>query len=363
MATITRVVTETVHEEPQIHFPLAAAKKSAVAAAAATPAWANWLVSVDHRLSMQLLAMPSLGRFEYAISLPGSMFGIPLFSLVLLPYVIAGFAEGLSTVEGTAPAIAATVVTLAIAFWTACIVESVSNPAANEATGVVRAFAPLGKKLGTLVTLGAPHISVLVVGQSSPKAQSAACFYIAVFYITQTVVEFLKTVSRRIRPVCKLSAELKGVQRQIPQIQHFLSREHAARSSFPSGDAAGATTFAMVGYTLTPPEYRLIMLPFWLFFPILSTFARVYFQAHFASDVLAGHVTAMVIAAGFLSHYTDEEISTFSWGTMFFWEIITIITWAGCQQLKPKTAEAIYNIDNLVGSFKLKSAKSKSKAN
>jgi membrane-associated phospholipid phosphatase len=56
--------------------------------------------------------------------------------------------------------------------------------------------------------------------------------------------------------VVKVKSQLVGVTRQVPQLQYFLSREHAMNSSFPSGDAAGSMTFAVVGLAVAPAEYR-----------------------------------------------------------------------------------------------------------
>jgi ABC-type nickel/cobalt efflux system permease component RcnA len=213
-------------------------------------------------LLAQLLTFPSLGKFEYALSLPGSMFGIPLYSLVMLPVVIGAIGEALSGVSGGfAHLIAAAAVLIGVSYWALCLVESVSNPPDREVslmslmhasicmvlakththththararariahthshvtsittiacshivqhTGIVRAFYPLGKKMGTVVTLCAPHISVWLMGLSSQEARGAAAYYVAVFYITQLLVEIGKTGIWRLRPVGRFRAQLQ----------------------------------------------------------------------------------------------------------------------------------------------------------
>lgn len=99
---------------------------------------------------------------------------------------------------------------------------------------------------------------------------------------------------------------------------------------------------------------------FWGLFPVLSTFARIYFQAHFLGDVLSGHAIAAAVAVAFLTR--SEVIGTpadFTWAAMAVWEVPVIVGWALCQKLKPKSAENIYNADNFLDSIGLKS-KSKS---
>mmetsp|Transcript_13784 Transcript_13784/g.35417 ORF Transcript_13784/g.35417 Transcript_13784/m.35417 type:complete len:356 (-) Transcript_13784:203-1270(-) len=341
MATITKTAVEqvtpvapkVVTASPHLPRPVDAA------------GWRDSAVALDEWISKPILQTPSLGWLEYAISLPGSMFGIPLYSLVLLPSVIGAAAEIMAGVPGgCAGWICAAMVTLWSAFWAVCIAESVANPPDHEG-GIARAFHPL--KQGTIVTLAGPHLTVWLMGQSSSTARSAACFYISIFYVTQLVIEFLKTTSRRLRPVVKVKSALVGVTRQIPQIQYFLSREHAMHSSFPSGDASGSTTFAIIGMLVTPSPYREMLLPVWAFFPALSTFARIYFHAHFFGDVMLGHALAAAVAYPFVGA-APFEWTTFTWGGLLACEIPVIILWAGVQKLKPKSAEAIYNADGLM---------------
>mmetsp|Transcript_40428 Transcript_40428/g.56329 ORF Transcript_40428/g.56329 Transcript_40428/m.56329 type:complete len:365 (+) Transcript_40428:189-1283(+) len=351
MATRTQTVhtktsTPIVDETKEHTLPLA--KETADVLPTAVR-WANAAMALDERLSLPLLKTPCLGRWEYPLSLPGSMFGVPMYSLLILPYVIAAVAEWFSgEEEGVAVSIASVVVAIATVYWTACIAESVSSNHANETTGLMRAFHPLGKKLGSVVAVFGPHTSILAMGYSSTIAQNAAAYYICVYFITQVAVEFFKTVSRRLRPLVKKRAELANVTRKIPQIQYFLSREHAMRSSFPSGDAAGSTTFAIIGLAVTPPEYRLLSLPVWAFFPLLSTFARVYFHAHFLGDVLAGHMISGTIALSALMHAdVIGDFTQFTWGTFVLWQIPAVVAWYFCQKMKPKSAENIYNYENI----------------
>eukprot|EP00038_Savillea_parva_P017331 m.19868 g.19868 ORF g.19868 m.19868 type:complete len:375 (+) comp3732_c0_seq1:982-2106(+) len=364
MATIVKTTTQTQTQQitlqARVVRPHAAVLRESTTVTPKESGWIDALMVLDERLSLPILKLPSLGRLEYVLSLPGSMFGVPMYSLVLLPFVVAAFAEvAEGTRGGFAVTLAAVMVTLASAFWAACLVESLSNPPEREGTGIMRAFAPLGKKLGTAVTLGGPHVTVWLVGQSSSVGRSAAAFYITVFFVTQVAVEFLKTVSRRLRPVIKVKSDLQGVERALPQLQHFLSREHAMYASFPSGDAAGSTTFATVGVLLVPHEYRWMAIVFFGMFPLLSTFARVYFQAHFLGDVLAGHLVAAAVAAAFLTQM-DVAVTEYAWGSLALWEIPVILGWYVCQKMKPKTAENIYSADNLMQSFSFRRRSSSS---
>jgi len=100
--------------------------------------------------------------------------------------------------------------------------------------------------------------------------------------------------------------------------------------SFPSGDAAGSTTFAAVCFTLTPREYLWALAPFWLFFPLLSTFSRLYFRAHFLTDVFAGHAIAGAAFFVFTSKFGDD-VTGFAWSTLVGCEIPVIVLWAMIQ--------------------------------
>lgn len=56
------------------------------------------------------------------------MFGVPLYSLIVLPYTVAAVAEVCAGVpDGCAVSIAAVVLAIATLFWAFCMVESVSN--------------------------------------------------------------------------------------------------------------------------------------------------------------------------------------------------------------------------------------------
>lgn len=128
---------------------------------------------------------PSLGRGELFLSLPGSMFGVPVYSMGIMSVVVAGLAELVSADSCyIAPAIAVAYVIAAVAFWAMCVEESkelytlqhtkksdvptgengMVTVSKKDTHGLMRPFAPLGKKLGTVTTL---------LGTVSPSCDSS----------------------------------------------------------------------------------------------------------------------------------------------------------------------------------------------
>eukprot|EP00041_Stephanoeca_diplocostata_P022137 m.524684 g.524684 ORF g.524684 m.524684 type:complete len:381 (+) comp21991_c0_seq1:250-1392(+) len=354
------------------------AKPAALHLSAGRLAWHNVKESLwqfDAKLSEKIFMWPSLGRGELYLSLPGSMFGVPVYSMGVLSVVVAGLAELVSADScNLGPAIALVYIVGAVTFWARCVGESQklytlqrsdsdavasNNDGAvaiskKDTHGLMRPFAPLGKKLGTVTTLLGPHVSVWILSHSSQLAVGAASYYIALFYFTQLVIEVMKTLSQRERPVCALAGKLQNVRRELPQIQHFLSREHSKYSSFPSGDASGAATFAFFCIAVIPaasPYYRIPVACGALCVPLISAFSRLYFHAHFAMDVTVGLIMSVIVATTwthvFEAHgYTRLE--DFTWALMAKIELCVIICWAFTQRLKPKTSENIYNFSNLV---------------
>eukprot|EP00041_Stephanoeca_diplocostata_P022138 m.524751 g.524751 ORF g.524751 m.524751 type:complete len:299 (+) comp21991_c0_seq6:250-1146(+) len=271
------------------------AKPAALHLSAGRLAWHNVKESLwqfDAKLSEKIFMWPSLGRGELYLSLPGSMFGVPVYSMGVLSVVVAGLAELVSADScNLGPAIALVYIVGAVTFWARCVGESQklytlqrsdsdavasNNDGAvaiskKDTHGLMRPFAPLGKKLGTVTTLLGPHVSVWILSHSSQLAVGAASYYIALFYFTQLVIEVMKTLSQRERPVCALAGKLQNVSPQStnknPTIHQLFSTTNYARNHFPAQLAASEHS--------PPPRKRFFYLSQYHIAQLLHCFCKI----------------------------------------------------------------------------------------
>ena len=129
-----------------------------------------------------------------------------------------------------------------------------------------------------------------------------------------------------------------------------MRQPHHECSSFPSGDVAGMTAFVTTCVLIVSPEMQTMARTVALMLVLTAMFGRLYFQAHFAGDVIAGASVALVSTLTF-SHFAGP-IESFGWGLSGKIEIAVILLWACVQKLKPKAAESENNMDNLVACAK-----------
>jgi membrane-associated phospholipid phosphatase len=221
----------------------------------------------------------------------------------------------------------------------------------NETQGINRLFAPVGKSLSTLTNLASPHIAGLIIkmlGGGETGALQVAGFYFASYLSCQLVCELVKTLSRRFRPVVTLQAQLKGVKRELPQYQWIFVQGHAAGSSLPSADVAGASMFSTMVYIMALEAGQLTptVTSYCMWITGIAFFMRGYFQAHHVGDLLSG------LAIGAVSMVAMRQLfgpfHQFSYGSASLVQAVVITCWAMVQKLKPKEHKSILTWRNLV---------------
>jgi len=79
----------------------------------------------------------------------------------------------------------------------------------------------------------------------------------------------------------------------------------ATSYSFPSGHATAAAAFSVTFFIFYKKKYSWL----YLFIPLVMGFTRVYFNVHFASDVIAGIVVGSLASIG--AYYTVKGLQKF----------------------------------------------------
>ena len=105
----------------------------------------------------------------------------------------------------------------AVCFWFYCCWESNQPGIDMETQGMNRLFKPLGKKFKTIVDLATPHMAIYAMKSlgGSSGVVGTMSFYIANYLIIQLIVELMKTLSRRYRPVIVSS---RGPLHPVPPV-------------------------------------------------------------------------------------------------------------------------------------------------
>lgn len=353
------------------------------AAEAATPAWyqsGGFLDQLDRRISLPLLACPSLGPLEYVLMIPGSIFGVPIYGLFFATFVVAMLWDCTFSPEAhaldasiTSPSLVTLAgmlaATVGLAFYSSCIYESTQPNIDLENQGINRLFQPLGRKVATFVNIFSPNVAIGVIGflcslaatedptdsngsvseedlAKSYGPVAVGSFYVTTYLVCNLFIEFVKTVSRRLRPVVSMEAELRHVKRELPQNQWIFKQGHAKGSSFPSSDVAGATLFAtLLQYLVQFDEQAQSTLAAGCVLVAISMFMRGYFQAHHIGDIIAGAIIGA--SSVMLMAYYAGPIEQFTYMDCLKAQGIVYPLWSSVQKLKPKSAQSILNAGNL----------------
>eukprot|EP00937_MAST-01D_sp_MAST-1D-sp2_P002946 g2946.t1 len=275
----------------------------------ATPGlWSEaWLTDrLDKSISMPLFVL-ELGWWEYPLSVPGHWFGVPCFALGTLPIVHSA----LAVPHALCSAAAVVLCCVSLAVWFRALHRSRTCGAAAMHT----IYLPGGPRWGKLVFLAAPHAALVLCRLTGGvPALRVAAFVQTSWFLTQAVVAFLKSTVKRPRPVASasLAKRLRGgrVARIFPELQSFLRSASESRQSFPSGDVAGACSWALSGLVAVravaaaggggggaqAQALELLLLLLGGGCTMLSALGRVYFHAHHLLDTAAG--AAVAYAAG-----------------------------------------------------------------
>jgi len=200
--------------------------------------------------------------FEYALSVPGNFFGVPLVALSLTPNLIA-----LYFCHETPPnswLAAACVLTAIILMLWAFVLQGKAV--------AIRTF--YGPALGAL----APAFGISLLCSLSEETRQVGYFQIAAWCLSVVPVALLKPFISRARP-CLLKGDHDKHLSILPKL---FTRD--GRASFPSGDAAGAVA---VMYPLIRCGDN-IGVCVGVTGVCLSIIGRMYWKAHHFGDVMVG---------------------------------------------------------------------------
>ena len=236
-----------------------------------------------------------LGALELPLSVPGHWFGAPPLALATMP-IVSGAIGAQSNAMAT---LSAVVVGGSLYLWFSTLNKL------RDGGNMGRIYMPGGSSRYALFLL-LPHIALLLCRAcgGGRAAVPAAAFAQIAWLLTQALIAVLKIGAGRCRPVaCEaLAGRLAGgrVRRRFPQLQDFLRSPTVACESFPSGDAAGASSWAAAAIVMATHGAAGAPVLGWLgpSCAFGSAFGRVYFHAHHILDVLVGAVLGASVTYG-----------------------------------------------------------------
>lgn len=301
----------------QIDVNMASSSKRAVASG--WPVDGSSLDLVDKYLS-SFAANLELGPLELLLSLPGNAFGMA-FMTVWGPAALAWVCSPPPPTNMTyTVALSNKIITLSISDVILCFLTFVFHSGWFALVWLERqsfAFAfvwslplfAMGPCLGVALARVMTETSIWVDKSMHLDAQSSQSWRVGAFYLeawscSMIVVLYLKHSAKRRRPVLlsgkeKYETYYKAViRRQFPIIAQYLAKD--ANSSFPSGDVAGAVSFAIPlaygnSYYHQGGKDPSGMTAIAVVVVLLAAFGRMYYRAHHLLDVTVGGIVAWIV--------------------------------------------------------------------
>jgi membrane-associated phospholipid phosphatase len=235
---------------------------------------------LDKLLSAPIFSLQIGLALESICSIPGCFFGMPAFH-VISPVLVACAVGECSETSDVAASLFGGTSLLLVAIWYRVLFP----PAGTSGPKKMLYSAP------TLVLAPVWGCVLLRLVTTSATARGAAYFHLAAWFLSIIPVLGLKGAARRRRPVV-CPKEAVGVSVAVAQSRKALQSiprmlHEDGNASFPSGDVAGAVSFA----------YPLVMCggsaPLAAACVALSAFGRVYWQAHHLLDVTCGGLISL----------------------------------------------------------------------
>eukprot|EP00802_Teleaulax_amphioxeia_P021355 Tamp_21708.p1 GENE.Tamp_21708~~Tamp_21708.p1 ORF type:complete len:314 (+),score=39.74 Tamp_21708:48-989(+) len=221
---------------------------------------------LDKALSGPIFRLRVSMYVEAVIAVPGSMFGVMLQSLIMLP-------SWLPLILGFGNVRYVCLVTVPVHAWGATRILRWMDDPSNKELVFCSTLMP---------AVGFVHMALCTLLCGRTDASAAISFWVCTWFYSQLANQAIKNVFWRRRPIACLS-EKEGqlAPRHFPQFKIMLSDRPDCLESFPSGDAAGAGGF---GYTLLLFTGN----PLWLMVTIAACFGRVFLHVHHVLDVSVG---------------------------------------------------------------------------
>eukprot|EP00040_Diaphanoeca_grandis_P028888 m.168112 g.168112 ORF g.168112 m.168112 type:complete len:376 (-) comp31492_c1_seq2:149-1276(-) len=269
----------------------------------------------DKCISMPLFGLETNSVVELAWSIPATWYGIPMISQTVFPFVLASMVESTSSnsiLQNLQTPLAGVSVGLVGVNLFRHVRLSLISQALDESDydkeGIIHLYMPIPMNPKALVAsvLLAPHIALLGLSQfASPQGFSAACYFLANWVGSLSIVMVLKLLGGRSRPAYSLDHETIG-KRHFEQHQWFLRHPMTRFGSFPSGDAACAGAFFFASNQMMGGSQA------WFYAAgvgfLGSLTGRMFFHAHHALDVIVGGVVAFAVSRATMAYIPPSVV-------------------------------------------------------
>eukprot|EP00929_Paragymnodinium_shiwhaense_P120229 TRINITY_DN92145_c0_g1_i1.p1 TRINITY_DN92145_c0_g1~~TRINITY_DN92145_c0_g1_i1.p1 ORF type:complete len:298 (-),score=42.72 TRINITY_DN92145_c0_g1_i1:210-1103(-) len=272
---------------------------------------------LDKRCSSPMFTCTLPGPIEVLLTIPGAWFGCPLYATCLVPLLVAAAAPGSPQ---SLQLFVAPVSVAGLCYWLRLCQES-----ASTGHGLMKAYTCCGKLALLLLSNTAIAMTQWLGHEESAEA---AATYLSSWLCSQLLIEVLKGLAWRRRPIAALP-ELAKVPRTVGDFRDLVSQPSQAYLSLPSGDAAGGAIFATTMMAAAPAPLRLVG----VVTGGLSSVGRMYFQCHHLLDVLCGDAIGCAVTL------LLRRLCAPSWLHVVFSQLLLISLWKPAQLLKPRGAK------------------------
>lgn len=278
---------------------------------------------LDKCLSRPFFRLSLPWPIEVGLTMPGSWFGCPLYSLGFVPVALGALLQDSKrTIHASVPITLASSGLAGIGFVGVGYWCKLCRDSLQTGKGITTAYTLLSHKWLLLM----PNMIMFALSKLGNEAGArVAAHYMSGWFCSQLVIEVCKGLAWRLRPAIVMKDELADVPRAITELTMVVSQPSQANLSFPSGDAAGGAVFAAALYTAAPQlQGQAIAIAG------ICALGRMYFHCHHLLDVVVGQC----IGAGatiLLSRCTKP-----SWGVMVIAQLFMFGLWKPVQKLKPK---------------------------
>ena len=255
---------------------------------------------VDEAISLPVFRLSLPISFEFLLSLPGNLMGPPALQFVAPTWIFlitAQDADGIQAQSETqqwqrlilAVTLTAVFLLLPFVFFLRGNLRMLSHVLYPNASF---ALSPL---VGTAMSFAAGP---------TPHASAVGYHSIILYCLSCVVILYLKHWSRRLRPCVTFHHCID--KKHFAIIPNILAK-HSSFTSFPSGDAMGATAFCGVPLMhLGYPKLATVLVG-------LVAFGRMFFLAHHLGDTLGGIAICASIHAAMEYFDSLPSIGTATW--------------------------------------------------
>ena len=236
------------------------------------------ILQIDEDLSRPIFEMSLPPVLEYALSIPGNVFGMVPCLMVGPLWMMIVLNDDESSPSSTFSPLLVITCLLSL-FYLGSWIEF--NRGGN--------FKILKRTLtNTTMYLVAPFLTTAVCyaqASDDPRLLALSIYPSVMWTLSLAITLILKNSAQRDRPCVKFP-ELHE-RKNLVNVPKLLAGPAQAKASFPSGDATGVVCFALPLATIYPRVAGVMVL--------LACFGRMYFLAHHLLDTIAGCTIACCV--------------------------------------------------------------------